>query len=31
MKLLTTTAEINKELTRLLRECVKCRIPCPWL
>ena len=30
MKLLTTTTAINKELTRLLRECVKCQIAVAW-
>lgn len=30
MKLLTTTTAINKELTRLLRECLKCRIAVAW-
>jgi len=30
MKLLTTTDAINKELKRLLRECVKCQIAVAW-
>jgi len=30
MKLLTTTAAINKELNRLLRECLKCQIAVAW-
>ena len=30
MKVLKTTAEINKELTRLLRECSTCQIAVAW-
>ena len=30
MKVLATTTAINKELARLLRECVKCRIAVAW-
>lgn len=30
MKLLTTTADLNKELARLLRECSTCRIAVAW-
>lgn len=30
MKLLTTAAEINHELTRLIRECSSCQVAVAW-